>query len=66
MTDPRPASDPSGCVIDGMGVLLLCACVGSAALCAVGRRYDIAGLFAIAAAVVFASLALSSALRGRR
>ena len=66
MTDPRPASDPSGCVIEAIGVLLLCAATSSAILSGVTRRPDIAGLFAIAAAVIFASLALSNALRRRR
>ena len=66
MTEPRATSDPAGRAIHALGAILLCAAVGAVALWVKFDRPDIAGLYAIAAAVVFAGLALSDALCRRR
>ena len=63
MTDPRPVGDQSGTAQSLVGVFLLCASTGLAAYMIKLDRYDIAALFTIAAAILFAGIAVSEAIR---
>ena len=66
MTDPGPASDPSGCVTSALGAILMVVCIGAGALCVMNKREEMAAPYAIAASICFAGIAISEALRRRR